>query len=464
MNKRNVILVLLFTLTISFLMGEVIWQDTFNPFGADGINVRPYMQICSDGSYAVTGYYVVEDPYGGYLEWRGYVMKVSSEGELLWAKSDTLSFMGENESNCIIETNDGGLINAGDGYMIKRDSDGNRLWSKDLDYAPYSMCYSHDGNIIVTGGTPNQNTLFRKIDHDGNEILNNDFILDNSTSIRRIIPTSDNGYAMTGSITHDEGYHGDIIIVKTNSFVDTLWTYRKDGNGESDSGHWIVENSEQNIFVCGEIVYDTRDYLSGYGVLLNLNGDIIWERDTPEEMTGLQQFYTIDLPEENSLMIYAGSSGFYKCNYSYTIDWIDEDDELLMYSRKNNNGFIFYQGGIDGVQLKKTDNNIVSTEENIMPAHQSYLRCYPNPFKPSQQRSSEITIKFDNLKSKKNSQINIYNIKGRRVKQFELSKRQTSVQWNGGNTTQKQVSSGVYFVTLNSGGKTIDFKKITIIK
>ena len=355
MNKRNVVLVLLFTLTISFLMGEVIWQDTFNPFGADGINVRPYMQICSDGSYAVTGYYVVEDPYGGYLEWRGYVMKVSSEGELLWAKSDTLSFMGENESNCIIETNDGGLINAGDGYMIKRDSDGNRLWSKDLDYAPYSMCYSHDGNIIVTGGTPDQYTLFRKIDHDGNELLNNDFDLGYPTSMKRIISTSDNGYVITGFCLPDNDDF-DIIIVKTNSIGDTLWTYRKDGSDhDNDNGNWILENSENNLLVLGRIRNPTT---FGYLGLFDLDGNIEWEEFVGNEEIWYEHFYAIDLPEENSFML-STIMTIYKSDYDYNIEWIEPD--LYPYFQKVDNGFIFYS---NGAILQKTDNDIVSIQEN----------------------------------------------------------------------------------------------------
>ena len=210
---------------------DILWEYWYNPFGADGYNVRPHMAVCSDGGFAVTGYYIIEDGMGGYIEWQGYVMKISSEGELLWADPDTLDFMGENESWAVIETSDGGLINCGDGYMIKRDSNGNRLWSQDLNIAPHTMCYSHYGNTILSGGTPNGDCLFREIDEDGNELLNNDIELAHSASIRRIIPTSDEGYAMTGIILESQGWSFDILIIKTNSLGDTLWTYTKGGNG-----------------------------------------------------------------------------------------------------------------------------------------------------------------------------------------------------------------------------------------
>ncbi|MCF7912815.1 MAG: hypothetical protein K9M99_09825, partial [Candidatus Cloacimonetes bacterium] len=330
MNIRTGLVIMIIFVLPVMLMGEVIWEHFYNPFGASGINVRPQMQVCSDGGFAVTGYYIIEDPWGGYLDWCGYVMKISSEGELQWADPDTVSFATAptHESDAVIETSDGGFINGGDGYMIKRDSDGNRLWEQDLDYAPHTMCYSHDGNIIVSGGTPDEYTLFRIIDMDGNEILNNDFNLNHSTSIKLIIPTSDGGYAMTGLITQDEGYHGDIIIIKTNAIGDTLWTYRKDGDGDSDCGNWILENSENNLIVCGELILSGFT-LCGYLGLFDLNGQIIWEKDSNDEITGLQQFYAIDLPEDNSFLITAGLEGLdvYKCDYDYNIEWIDNDME-----------------------------------------------------------------------------------------------------------------------------------------
>ncbi len=460
MKLRNLYLTFCFLLLSLCLSSEVIWDNFYNPFGATGINVRPHMAVCADGGFALTGYYIIEDPEGGYIDWCGFVMKISSEGELLWADKDTLSFATAptHESKCIIETNDGGLINAGDGYMIKRDSNGNRLWTQDLDIAPTTMCHSHDGYIVLSGSGPNGSCLFRIIDEDGNELLNNDFICgSNYTVAKRIIPTSDLGYAITGVVS-DEIANTDLFICKTDAVGDTLWTYRKDGSGNSDSGNWIIENSEQDLFVCGELFYDNRDYISGYGALISLTGDIIWERDTPNEMTGLQQFYSLDIPEDNSIMIWAGISGVYKCDYNYNIEWIDNNNELLPYFQMIQSGFIFYIGGIDGVHLRKTDYNIVSSDDNVISINHQILKCYPNPFNP------EITISFNLFNHIENTHINIYNSKGQRVKQYEASQYDSSIIWNGNDENERRVSSGVYFVTINSKSKTLAFKKITMIK
>jgi len=426
--------------------------------------VRSQMQVCSDGGFAVTGYYVIEDPWGGYIDWCGYVMKISSEGELQWADRDTVSFATAptHESNVVIETSDGGFINGGDGYMIKRDSEGNRLWEQDLDYAITSMCHSHDGNIIVTGGMSEGLCVLRVIDEEGNELFNNDFYYgSNYTVANRIIPTTDGGYSLTGVVS-DEVANTDIFICKLNANYDTLWTYRKDGSGDSDRGNWILENSENNLLICGElhIQYTTRGYL----VKLDLNGELLYEEILDTEI-GYGCWYALDLPDENSFIITAMPNKI-KFDYNFNIVWNNED--LLPYYQKIDDGFTFYTGGIYGVHLRKTDENIVSINHDVISINNMNLNCYPNPFNP------EVTISFTASEFIENAFINIYNAKGQRVRKLKIENAEEgtwnsepgvrNVIWNGCDDRGIRMASGIYFVTLNSNGKTLDFMKITMIK
>lgn len=453
--KSKILFFIFCFLFYSFLLSaEVIWDNFYNPFGATGLYVSPHMVICTDGGYAITGHYVIEDPCGSYIEYYGFVMKMSPEGELLWAEKDTLSFMGWNSSKAIIETSDGGLIN-GSGYLIKRDSNGNRLWSQNLDYLITTMCYSHNGNIVLSGGITGGDCLFRIIDEDGNEILNNDFSLGlYSTTSKRIIPTSDGGYALTGRIT-DEIPDSDIFICKTDAVGDTIWTYRKNGSGSSDVGNWIIENSDNKLLIVGGIHPEPLT-IRGYIALFDLDGNNILEEIVGDENIWYEHFYAIDNPYNESFMM-STMYRFYKCNYEYTnIEWICEDPSG--YFQLLSEGFIFYIGGIDGVHLVKTDHNLVSIEENVIPPNQNYLECYPNPFNP------EITISFNIGNATTNSHINIYNSKGQRVKQYNVIQKNDTIVWSGIDESGTKISSGVYFVTLNSNNKTLAFKKITMIK
>ena len=90
------------------------------------------------------------------------------------------------------------------------------------------------------------------------------------------------------------------------------------------------------------------------------------------------------------------------------------------------------------------------------------LNNYPNPFNPT------TTISFElNTESTENTEIGIYNLKGQKVKSFEINQFTNSpvhqVTWNGTDNNEQPVSSGIYFYTLISGDHKIT-KKMLLMK
>ncbi|NQV17722.1 MAG: S8 family serine peptidase [Armatimonadetes bacterium] len=85
---------------------------------------------------------------------------------------------------------------------------------------------------------------------------------------------------------------------------------------------------------------------------------------------------------------------------------------------------------------------------------------HPNPFNPS------TIISYSLVDNINNPQIEIYNIKGQRVKSFQLEEKagESSIVWNGKDENDKSVSSGVYFYRLINEEKTIQNKKMLLIK
>ena len=86
--------------------------------------------------------------------------------------------------------------------------------------------------------------------------------------------------------------------------------------------------------------------------------------------------------------------------------------------------------------------------------------CYPNPFNP------EVTISFSTTEVTENTEVNIYNVKGQRVRELNPPRRtriensihrggqeckMNSVVWDGKDDSGKQVSSGVYFIRVQAG-------------
>ncbi|MBL7148613.1 MAG: T9SS type A sorting domain-containing protein [Candidatus Cloacimonetes bacterium] len=104
---------------------------------------------------------------------------------------------------------------------------------------------------------------------------------------------------------------------------------------------------------------------------------------------------------------------------------------------------------------------IVDVEENIIIplANDFNLTNYPNPFNPT------TTISF-NLAAESNVSIAVYNVKGQKLKQLmneQLSVGQHSIEWNGKDSNNKSVLSGIYFYKI-SAGKSSAMKKMLLLK
>ncbi|MDO9576676.1 MAG: C25 family cysteine peptidase [Candidatus Cloacimonadales bacterium] len=85
---------------------------------------------------------------------------------------------------------------------------------------------------------------------------------------------------------------------------------------------------------------------------------------------------------------------------------------------------------------------------------------YPNPFNPTTNISYSIS-------QPGKVRLYIYNIKGQLVKTLVNEYKETgnfSVSWNGRDEADRQVSSGLYFYRLKKDDKTIDTKKMLLLK
>ena len=102
----------------------------------------------------------------------------------------------------------------------------------------------------------------------------------------------------------------------------------------------------------------------------------------------------------------------------------------------------------------------INVEEEIIPKVNITFNAYPNPFNPT------TTISFS-IPEESKVGIEIYNIKGQKVKQLvdeQLSEGIHSVIWDGKNDSSKSVSSGVYFYKLKVNSKDKAIKKCLLLK
>jgi len=112
--------------------------------------------------------------------------------------------------------------------------------------------------------------------------------------------------------------------------------------------------------------------------------------------------------------------------------------------------------------VSELENRLYETEEpieeEIVTANVT-LSNYPNPFNPT------TNINFS-LPEDSNVELSIYNVKGQKVTTLTnefLVKGLHSIEWNGKDTNNKSVSSGIYFYKISSG-KTSAMKKMLLLK
>jgi len=102
----------------------------------------------------------------------------------------------------------------------------------------------------------------------------------------------------------------------------------------------------------------------------------------------------------------------------------------------------------------------VSAENNQLVKTDYMLQNYPNPFNPT------TNISFSVAQASSFVNLEIFNLKGQKVKSFPiiLNGNQGTVTWNGTDSIDKPVSSGIYFYKLMVDKKTVASKKMLLIK
>jgi len=138
----------------------------------------------------------------------------------------------------------------------------------------------------------------------------------------------------------------------------------------------------------------------------------------------------------------------------------------------NNNSHIYtilvvqdYYGGPRTfflTELTGVYNSAVGNDDPDTPAPQLNLICYPTPTRVG----NNVNIKFETKMSKDVTTIEVYNIKGQKVRTLvnsSFSAGQHKTVWNGRTDNGTPVSSGMYFFRMKSGNFTAT-RKIILMK
>lgn len=242
--------------------GDTVWTRTY---GDADIDVGESVSETSDGGFIITGYSYENITLTDDI----ILIKVNSNGDLIWSKSYHL-YDYYQYGNSVIQTIDGGyLINGSlvtpDGsdfatIIIKTDSLGNSQWDRVIFSGyPDGNCMSgngiqdSDGNYLITGTSScpatGSDAFLLKLSQDGSTIWSKKYgTVIGAESTNFIHPTSDRNYILFGNLYDCSSTHKYFLIIKVNPNGDTLWSkiYRL---GDLNEGYQIIETKD-NGFLC----------------------------------------------------------------------------------------------------------------------------------------------------------------------------------------------------------------------
>lgn len=162
-------------------------------------------------------------------------------------------------------------------------------------------------------------------------------------------------------------------------------------------------------------------------------------------------------------------------NEIFVYDLTDPANPLFQSSYKWNkytndmeifDNYLFCANGVGlypnyGFSILDFSEYLTKTSENEIQNTPSNLSNYPNPFNPT------TTIKFSVTQTSSFVTLEIYNIKGQKIKSLlsdQIEAGEHSIIWNGKDSAGKNVGSGVYLYKLKVNNKTEIVKKCMLLK
>jgi hypothetical protein len=182
----------------------------------------------------------------------------------------------------------GGSSSFGEGpsqaFLLHLDSVGNYLWSKsyggeETDVAARVLYIPGDGYLMVgqtnSFGSQAYDALLIKTDLDGNELWHKTYGAFGWERIYDAALTSDSGVIMVGQTYSTIQGDGNLYMVRTNKFGDTLWT--KNWGGAREDVLMTIDRFQDSVFfVGGSSEIESLSLTKSLLMRISENGTIAW--------------------------------------------------------------------------------------------------------------------------------------------------------------------------------------------
>lgn len=405
-----------------------------------------------------------------------------SSREILWSQPFP-DFYGNNNGRGMFKTADNCLIFTYDGIVTKMSAEDDTLWQTTLPgrvALSYDqprnriVCYSWDGLLTVLNLNNGQTLLQKQMPFEG---LKN-------TSSHNAVAVGESEFIASDNTIYGIEWNSATLVSKVaivNNVVNVIWQHSmpdlRAGNLKllSDNRFYvsvreitIANNAKIFFFEDNGGTYAITDSIDAGGPTvstfinstLTLGGNILTAGDNllgddPNGSGGGQAVFTV----------------YDSAGETRTTQTNNQADFTTYQGLVENGGNVYtvlvtqnYLGGPRTfylTELTSVYNSAVSTDPDTPTTPQLNFTCYPTPTRVG----NNVNVKFE-TKSRDNTTIEVYNIKGQKVRTLvnsNFSSGQHQTVWNGRTDSNQPVSSGMYFFRMKSGTYSAT-KKVVLIK
>jgi hypothetical protein len=282
------LLVFIFLYPFSYSQPDTLWTKTF---GGTNIDVGYSIQQTNDGGFIIAGY---TRSYGTMSGRNLLLIKTDMNGNQQWING--YGGNQDDEGSSVKQTLDGGYIAAGytksfgsggsDLFLVKTDSLGNQLWSKNfggtLDDEGFSVEVLNNGYLVagVTSsfGAGSRDVYLIKTDLNGNQVWTKTLGGLSSDGARLIQITKDGGFIITGwTYSNGPGILGNAWLVKTDSLGNQLWQVPF-GGPNVDRGMYVQSTNDNGYILTGYTDSFGAGLYDMYLIKTNDLGDTTWTK------------------------------------------------------------------------------------------------------------------------------------------------------------------------------------------